>query len=191
MVVKDDSIIGDVLARHPKAAAIMEAYGLHCTSCSVNTIEPIKAGAMAHGMPEDVANKMIAELNELMANKAPIDGIHLTERAAQKVQEFAKAEDKEGWGLKVTAKPQDGKEPAYLMDFQEKAEDEKTFEFHGVQLFIDADSFKLLKGSDIDFLDTPFGSGFKIENPNFKKGGCCGGGGCGNGGCGSGSCGCS
>ncbi len=50
-------------------------------------------------------------------------------------------------------------------------------------------------GSEVDFVKTQFGSGFKIDNPNFKVGGCgCGSGACATGsgeGCGSGACGCS
>lgn len=193
MHITEDTLIGDILAKLPESADIMEAYGLHCTSCSVNTFEPIKAGAMSHGMPEETAEKMIAELNRLWADrpKAPDDDIYMTAFAAEKVQLFAEMEDKAGWGLRITAKREEGqKEPSYTMDFEKDPQKEDTVrEFHGSRLFMDESSFDNLKGAVIDYIEGPFGSGFKIDNSRFKKE-CCGGGGCGNGGCGSGSCGC-
>lgn len=169
-------LIGDVIKRVPQAAEIMTAYGLHCTSCSVNTFEPIKAGAMGHGMTEEIADEMLAEINKVAANiirRAPNDGIYLTEFAAAKIKEFASAENKTGWGLKITA----GCNADYAMDFQEKAaKGNKKFTFHGVEIYLNKKSLKNLLGAEIDFLETQFGSGFKIDNPNEQKSSCgCGG----------------
>lgn len=191
-------LIGDVLNRLPDSAQIMQDFGLHCTSCSVNVFEPLKMGAMSHGISEETVDEMIARINDLALarRRAPDDGIYMTENAANKVKEFAKAEGKEGFGLKITAtrseaERKSNKEPAYGMDFQEKAgDDEKTFEFHGVSIFLDPESLKNLAGAEVDFIESAYGSGFKITNPNFtgvkKSGGGCacssGGDGCG---CGS------
>ncbi len=187
-LVTDEMLIGEILNLYPDSAEIMQDFGLHCTSCSVNVFEPLKAGAMSHGIEESVVDEMIARINELAATKrkAPEDGIYVTAFAAQKIQEFAKAEDKEGWGLKITAADNGGKEPAYGMDFQKDADEgDKDFEFHGVSVFIAPDSLKNLLGAEVDFIESAYGSGFKITNPNFvKKGGGCG---CGSGG---GGCGC-
>lgn len=193
MKITDEMLIGDVISKIPQAAEIMTAYGLHCTSCSVNVFEPIKMGAMGHGMDEETADKMIDEINKVagdMKRKAPDNGIYVSESAAVKIKEFAKNEGKEGFGLKLTAQKQEGNEPAYAMDFQEKAEEgEKTFEFHGVQIFVSPESLENLLGAEVDYLETPYGSGFKIDNPNYKKNCACGGagGGCG---CGGNSCSC-
>lgn len=191
-LVTGDMLIGEVLNLYPDTAEIMQDFGLHCTSCSVNVFEPLKMGAMSHGIEEEVVDEMILRINELAEakRKAPDDGIYLTEKAARKIEEFAKAEEKEGYGLKITAEDNGGREPAYAMDFQEKAEKgEKTFEFHGVSIFIAPDSLPNLLGAEIDYIDSAYGSGFKITNPNFTKKGGCGDGGCGCGGS-SGGCGC-
>ena len=187
-LVTGDMLIGEVLNLYPDTAEIMQDFGLHCTSCSVNVFEPLKMGAMSHGIEEEVVDEMILRINELAASKrkAPDDGIYVTQKAAQKIQEFAANEDKKGYGLKITAKPNGGKEPAYGMDFQEKAEKgDKSFEFHGVTVFVDAESLENLLGAEVDYIESAYGSGFKVTNPNFsKKAGC----GCGSGGgCGSGS----
>ncbi len=187
-IISGEELIGDILSRFPDSAQIMEDFGLHCTGCSVNAYEPLRMGALSHGLKEEVVDKLIQELNTLAVarQKAPADGIYLTGRAAERVKEFAEKEDKAGYGLRITAKNNDGMEPAYAMDFLEKAgKEDKTFEFHGVQIFLDPESMENMKGADVDFLETQFGSGFKITNPNFKAG--CGEG-CGKGSCGSGSC---
>jgi iron-sulfur cluster assembly accessory protein len=192
-MIKDETLIGEILSRYPESAQIMEDYGLHCTSCSVNAYEPIKAGAMSHGLSEDIANELIGKINELAGAKAkaPVDGIYVSERAAKKIQEFAKEEGKEGFALRITAKDNDDMEPAYGMDFEKEAkEDDETFEFHGVKIFANPESAKNLMGADIDFLETQMGSGFKITNPKFNgSSGSCGcGTGKGEGGCGTGGC---
>jgi iron-sulfur cluster assembly accessory protein len=206
-IIKGDELIGDILNRFPESAQIMNDFGLHCTSCSVNAFEPLRLGALSHGLTEETVDNLIAQINNLANSKrkAPLDGIYLTERAAKKVAEFAKAEEKEGFGLQIVAKDNGGNEPAYAMDFKEKADkDEKTFKFHGIEVYLGKESFKNMQGAEIDFLETQYGSGFKIDNPLFKaeEGGCCstdsskkGGCGCGtgkgSGGCGQeGGCGC-
>ncbi len=197
-LITGDMLIGDVLSRLPDSAQIMQDFGLHCTGCSVNVFEPLKMGAMSHGIEEEVVDDMIAKINDLALarRRAPEEGIYMTEFAADKVKEFAKAEGKEGFALKIKASDNQGREPAYAMDFQEKAgADEKSFEFHGVSIFLDPESLKNLAGAEVDFVETAYGSGFKITNPNFtganssetNNKGC----GCGSGGCGSGgSCSC-
>jgi iron-sulfur cluster assembly accessory protein len=197
-LIDGEMLIGDVLTRLPESAQIMQDFGLHCTSCSVNVFEPLKMGAMSHGIEEEVVDEMILRINELASarKRAPDDGIYVTEFAATKIKEFAKAEAKEGWGLRITAQDNKGKEPAYGMDFAEKAaKGDKKFEFHGVEIYVDSDSLENLLGAEVDFVETAYGSGFKISNPNFmgaKKTGCaCGGHGDGSCGCGgSGGCGC-
>lgn len=182
-LIHGDMLIGDVLNLLPESAQIMQDFGLHCTSCSVNVFEPLKMGAMSHGIEEEVVDEMIERINELAAarKRAPDDGIYVTEFAATKIMEFAKAEDKEGYGLRITAKDNGGKEPTYAMDFAEQgAADDKTFEFHGVAIYVDPESMANLGGAEVDFIESPYGSGFKITNPNFvgaKKSGCCGSGG--------------
>lgn len=183
-LITDDMLIGEILSLLPEAAELMQDFGLHCTSCTVNSFEPIKAGAMAHGLLEETVDDMIDRINDLAEarRKAPSDGVYLTATAAEKIKEFAKAEEKAGWGLKITAKNNHGKEPAYAMDFQEHpASDEKTFEFHGVSLHLDPESLENMLGAEVDYIDSPYGSGFKISNPKFlKKAACaCGGGECG------------
>lgn len=178
-LINGDMLIGDILNRLPESAQIMQDFGLHCTSCSVNVFEPLKMGAMSHGIAEEVVDEMILRINELAISRAGTSvydraaegGIYVTEFAAEKIKEFAKAEGKEDHGLQITAKENSGKEPIYAMDFIKKSEkNDKIFEFHGVQIFIDEESMQNLLGAEVDFIESPYGSGFKISNPNFRAG---------------------
>ena len=63
----------------------------------------------------------------------------------------------------------------YGMDFSEKPdENDEIVEQHGVKVFINKESIEFLKGSNIDFVESLQGSGFKIDNPNVKNSCGCG-----------------
>lgn len=99
----------------------------------------------------------------------------VTDFASEKIAEFAEAEKKADWGLKILAKNNDGFEPAYEMDFQkEPDENDEVLTFGETKIFLDQESFANLEGATLDFLDTPYGSGFKVENPAFPSMGCSG-----------------
>src|SRR5262245_40341002 len=51
-------------------------------------------------------------------------------------------------------------------------EKDRVFRLHGVAVVVDAKSFELLKGMEIDFTRSVLGHGFKFKNPNVK--GTCG-----------------
>ncbi len=195
-LITGEELIGDVISQYPGSAQIMEDFGLHCTSCSVNAFEPLRLGALSHGLEEAVVDDLIERLNDLAAakQKSLADGFYLSPRAADQVKKFAEMEDKAGYALRITAKDNNGMEPAYGMDFEkEPQKDDKALTFHGVTVLMDPESWKNLEGAEVDFLETSMGSGFKITNPQFKAGGCgsgsCGcGTGHGSGGCGEGGC---
>jgi iron-sulfur cluster assembly accessory protein len=58
---------------------------------------------------------------------------------------------------------------SYGMTFTQVLEaDDQSFESNGVKVIVDAGSFPYMDGAEIDYLDTPQGSGFRIENPNAQ-----------------------
>lgn len=62
-----DSLIGDVVRRHPKAAFVMMQYGLHCVGCHVSAYETVEQGCLGHGMPEEELDAMLDDLNAFIA----------------------------------------------------------------------------------------------------------------------------
>lgn len=70
----------------------------------------------------------------------------------------------------------------YGMAFDDNpSEADVVFEQWGLRVLIDPRSAPYIEGANIDFRETPMGSGFQIDNPNAVSGCGCGGGSCGTG----------
>lgn len=107
--------------------------------------------------------------------KASGKELAMTKDAAEFVKDLLKKDDKSSWGLKIEVVPGGCAGYKYFMGFQEKAaSDEKTFEFHGVKLFLSEDSLTLVHGSTIEFTSTLEATGLKVNNPNATRGCGCG-----------------
>jgi iron-sulfur cluster insertion protein len=99
--------------------------------------------------------------------------ITLTEIAANKVREIAKAEGLEGQGLRLQVKGGGCSGFQYDLYFDEKATDmDQIVECMGIQLFVDPLSIQYLENTEIDYVESLSGAGFKFGNPNVK--GTCG-----------------
>jgi iron-sulfur cluster insertion protein len=99
--------------------------------------------------------------------------ITLTPLAAEKVREIAEAEGLAQQGLRLRVLGGGCAGFQYDLFFEESptAMDE-TFESEGIKLYVDPLSFQYLDGTEIDFVETVLGSGFKFKNPNVS--GTCG-----------------
>ena len=59
---------------------------------------------------------------------------------------------------------------SYSMSFENGAGMmDKTFEFDGLKVYVDATSLMYLKGVNVDYIETLEGAGFKFDNPNVKN----------------------
>jgi len=63
---------------------------------------------------------------------------------------------------------------SYLFEWDDKEprQSDKVFTGHGVKLYVDPKSFVYLRGTELDFVTSMMGHGFKFNNPNAK--GSCG-----------------
>lgn len=101
--------------------------------------------------------------------------IDMTHEAAQFAQELMKKYEKEGWGLKIEVIPGGCAGYKYFMDFQQEPDKgDKTYEIHGVKIFMSLFSAGLIKGSTIEFISSLESTGLKINNPNATRGCGCG-----------------
>ena len=101
--------------------------------------------------------------------------ITISPKAAEKVMEFMKQENKDSLYLRVYVSGGGCSGLSYGMGFEEKAdEDDKVLEQNGVKLLLDSYSQQYLKGANIDYIESLMGSGFKINNPNVTKSCSCG-----------------
>ena len=59
---------------------------------------------------------------------------------------------------------------SYSMSFENGAGMmDKTFDFEGLKVYVDATSLMYLKGVNVDYIETLEGAGFKFDNPNVKS----------------------
>ena len=61
MAITKNSIIGDVLDKHPETADLFFSIGMHCLGCPASRGETIEEACMVHGADVDA---LIDSLNE-------------------------------------------------------------------------------------------------------------------------------
>ena len=101
--------------------------------------------------------------------------ITITENAAEKVRAIAEAESLQGQGIRLRVIGGGCSGFTYDLYFEEEkdvGEMDETFESNGVSLYVDPMSFQYLDGTEIDYVESLQGSGFKFNNPNIS--GTCG-----------------
>ena len=110
--------------------------------------------------------------------------ISITESAAEKINKAVSEQDMNGKHLRVGVFPGGcGGGYQYALGFDEVGEDDSEFESQGLKLIINNGDVDKIKGTEIDYVVSDMGEGFRVNNPipapEGKKGEC----GCGEGGC--------
>jgi len=96
--------------------------------------------------------------------------LNLTPNAISKVKEIMAQQNPLPAGLRVGVVGGGCSGFSYSMSFENTAGImDKTFEFDGLKVFVDATSAMYLNGCNIDYVETLEGAGFKFENPNVKS----------------------
>lgn len=98
---------------------------------------------------------------------API--ITLTEAAADRVQNLMLRADQNVKGLRVGISTRGCSGMSYVVEYAEEPRQfEEVIEDHGVRIFIDPAATMFLIGSEMDYQEDKFQSGFTFTNPNEK-----------------------
>ena len=58
---------GELIEKYPGTVGVLAGYGLHCIGCHVAVFETIEQGAHAHGLDEAQIDKMIDDMNSIIA----------------------------------------------------------------------------------------------------------------------------
>ena len=96
--------------------------------------------------------------------------LSLTDAAIGKVKEIMAQQNPVPAGLRVGVTGGGCSGFQYSMQFENGAGMmDKTFDFDGLKVFVDATSLMYLKGVSVDYVETLEGAGFKFENPNVKS----------------------
>lgn len=109
----------------------------------------------------------ITLFNESREKPQTLEGVSVTPTANGKVLEILETEGKSGHGLRLAVTAGGCSGYNYGLYFEESANPEdKVFPADGFDVFVDPQSYPTIAGTEIDFVDTLQGSGFKINNPN-------------------------
>lgn len=93
----------------------------------------------------------------------------LTDAAAERVKALIARSDKPVLGLRIGVKSRGCSGLSYSVEYaEEQKKFEDVIEDKGVKLFIDPTAVMFLIGSEMDYVDDKFQSGFTFTNPNEK-----------------------
>jgi iron-sulfur cluster assembly accessory protein len=96
--------------------------------------------------------------------------VNFTENAIAKVKEIMAQQNPVPAGLRVGVVGGGCSGFSYSMSFENGAGMmDKTFDFDGLKVFVDATSLMYLKGVSVDYIETLEAAGFKFDNPNVKS----------------------
>ncbi len=93
--------------------------------------------------------------------------LSLTDAAASKLRELTAAETSPEIGLRVYVYSGGCSGFKYGMMIEDApTPEDQTLESNGVRVYVDGKSIDLLRGAQIDYVDTLMGAGFTVNNPN-------------------------
>lgn len=95
--------------------------------------------------------------------------VTLTPAAVQKFLDAAKAEQREGDGLRIIVNGGGTAQPQFALNFvasDEISEKDKVLDCGDLKVYVDDESSRWLKDATIDFVDGLEESGFKVDAPN-------------------------
>ncbi len=93
--------------------------------------------------------------------------VSLTEAAVSKLQELTKEETNPQIGLRVYVYSGGCSGFRYGMMLEDApTPDDRVLDASGIRVYVDGQSVNLLKGAQIDYVDTLMGAGFTVNNPN-------------------------
>ncbi len=100
--------------------------------------------------------------------------ITITEKAAAEIKKLADKRGKPESALRVGIRGGGCTGFSYLFEWSDAParQHDKVFEKDGIKLYVDPKSFVYLDGTELDFVTSIMGYGFKFNNPNVK--GSCG-----------------
>ena len=103
--------------------------------------------------------------------------ISVTEMAAEKINQAIATQDVDGKNLRLgvySAGCSGGYQ--YALGFDDETDNDTTIEANGLSVLVKNDDVEKVKGTEIDYIITEMGEGFRVNNPNpapeGKKGEC-------------------
>ena len=108
---------------------------------------------------------LLTRLKKKKENEIPL--LTVTDAAREKVKSIIENEEGDVQGLRVSIQGRTASEFQYGLGLEvEAAPDDVIVDCGDIQILIDPESAKSLKGVTIDYVEDLNSSGFKIDNPN-------------------------
>ena len=149
-----------IIRQYPESVDVLVKHGF--------LLETLEEARKRRGIKDEHVEKLLDELNELA------QAIKITNTARTKVLEIMKEEKKDGYGLRISATPTEFAGLTYEFSFEtEGKKGDTTLKNGALRMFFDKTSLDVMRGSTIDYVETPTGQGFKIDNPNVPAGSGC------------------
>jgi iron-sulfur cluster assembly accessory protein len=182
-IIHKNMTIGEVVNTYPQTAQVLTSFGLHCIGCNVAYNETLEQGAKGHKMEEETFTNMIEAVN-----KAAQDAVQqketaqkqgskliLTDAAIERITQLQSKNPELAQFFRVKVVQGGCSGMSYDFSFEkEKAEQDIIIEKKGARVVVDPESFEMVKGSHLDFVDALQGAGFKVHNPNAQTTCSCG-----------------
>ena len=103
--------------------------------------------------------------------------ISVTDTAAEKINQAISTQNADGKTLRLGVFPggcSGGYQ--YALGFDDESENDTTIEANGLKVLVKSDDMEKVKGTEIDYVVTEMGEGFRVNSPNpvpeGKKGEC-------------------
>ena len=176
-LITKEMTIGDVVAKYPSCIETLLASGVHCVGCHVSYYETLEQGFKGHGMSDEDVDMVITKLNVAVEESKFEEGkdFIITNKAAEKLKEVLKENNKEGSGLRVEIVPGGCSGFQYGLELDDNTTDlDLILEEKDVKIIISKENMNFLKGAKLDYVDSLQGGGFKISNPNAHSSCGCG-----------------
>lgn len=95
--------------------------------------------------------------------------LQMTETAVSKVKEVMTQQDPQPTGLRIGVVGGGCSGFSYQMAFENQPTPmDKVIEFDGLKVYVDQTSLMYLDGTQVDYVESLEGAGFKFNNPNVK-----------------------
>ncbi len=101
-------------------------------------------------------------------------GVSLTTGAISKVKEIMVQQNPKPTGLRIGVVGGGCSGFSYSMSFEGDPDGDdlgmdKVFDFHGLKVYVDQTSLLYLENTEVDYVESLEGAGFKFSNPNVKN----------------------
>jgi len=138
-MITKETMIGEIVEKHPEAVETLMSFGVHCVGCHVSPFESLEMGFKGHGMSDKEVGEAVKKMNEVIGKeKKEVElkepKVFVTDNAASRIKKLSNGSDK---NLRIYVEKGGCSGYTYEMEMvEDKKEGDLVFEEKGVKLFV-------------------------------------------------------